>query len=463
MNILFASAEVRPYAKTGGLADVGASLPSALQHAGVAISTVMPLYGFMHETFKTTPEFTRSLRVAWFAFEARFYRHGALYMVEAPLLGETEALYGNEHGDYPNNDLRFAIFAEAVIALAEHLGSDLIHCNDWHTGLIPFWLKVRALSIRSVFTIHSLAYQGLFEASSLYRLGIDPNYFHHEALEFYGRLSFMKAGLGFADAITTVSPSYAQEILTPQFGCGLEGFLIRHSAKLHGILNGIETDFFDPATDPAIALRYRTHDPLTRRHNKEAILQEARLHDADRPLIAMIGRPVAQKGFDLLLSSMEGLLSRPINLLVMTGCESEYCAGLAYWSERHDNFTFCVGYDEEKSHRIYAGCDFLLMPSRFEPCGLNQMIAMRYGAIPIVHAVGGLRDTVHEETPLRCGAGVRFNAPTSDALVGGVDRALALSQTQRDEIISFNMSCDFSFKKSAQTYINLYRNVLSKE
>ncbi len=463
MTLLFASAEIHPFAKSGGLADVAHALPRALAKEGITINRVMPRYSFVSLNNLQPCEPALHVTLGGVTYPIALYcldnDNVTTYFIDAPLLSTTQHAYGDETGDYTINDMRFGIFCEAVIQLAEHLGSDVIHCNDWHTGLIPFLVKTRHLPIKTLFTIHNLAYQGLFEQSSLKRLGIDECYFHLEALEFYGHLSFMKAGIAYCDALTTVSPTYAKEIVTPEFGCGLEGFLRSHQQKLSGILNGIDTAFFDPAQDQTLAAPFDAQSLKNKLKNKKFILKTSDMAESSLPLFIMISRPVQQKGFELLIESIHALLKRPLNLIVLSGCDNEYCTELKAVAKHHPNFFLHIGYDESLSHRLYAAADFLLMPSLFEPCGLNQMIAMRYGAIPIVHSVGGLKDTVHEDSNV-CGRGIIFSKSSKRALLMACDRALKLSSKERHEYMRFNMACDLSFQQSALQYINQYQTIL---
>ena len=464
MKVLFAASEIFPFAKTGGLADVSHALPRALGKQ-LEIVTVMPLYGFMQNSSLSRDELSFSVTLGGIAYDIAVYtaeNQGVKsYFVQAPLLSTTQGLYGDANGEYANNDLRFGIFCAAIVELAAMLQIDIVHLNDWHTALAALFIKERSLDIKSLFTIHNLAYQGVFEASSLQRLGIDSRYFVMDGIEFYGTLNFMKAGIAYSDHITTVSPRYAQEILTAKFGCGLEGFLQHHSAKLSGVLNGIDTELFDPQSDTALASTFDAQDLLLKERNKKALLKETGLKDPEAPLFVMISRLAHQKGFDLLLEALEPMLKKRLNLLILVDGVNHYRTALEKIAAKHANLCLFFGYNEALSHRIYAGGDFLLMPSLFEPCGLNQMIAMRYGTVPLVHGVGGLFDTVHEEIEA-CGKGIVFSKPTKKALLDAVDRALRLkSDTQKmEKTIRFNMACDFSFDKSADAYAGLYRELL---
>jgi starch synthase len=464
MRILFCASEIFGHAKSGGLADVGYSLPQAISEYAEIIS-VMPLYAFMDKNLYKKSDIKLSVVLGGIEYETEIYESSLkrvkTYFINSPLLSSTKFMYDDESGEYTNNDIRFGIFCAAVVELAVCLKADLIHANDWHSALVPLFVKRANLPIKTLFTIHNLAYQGIFDKSSLGRLGLEESYFNMDALEFYGNVNFLKAGIIYSDLLTTVSPMYAKEILTKEFGCGLDGLLYAHRSKLTGILNGIDTALFDPATDPALWQNY-TYDTIEKKYeNKKMLLSKNGLKDLKKPLLVMIGRLVHQKGFDLLIESLDEILREDINFLLLANGLESYKNRLELYEKKYKNFKLLSGYDEAISHRIYAGGDFLLMPSLFEPCGLNQMIAARYGTLPIVHAVGGLADSVNERKK-RCIRGVVFSKPTKKTLLLAIKRALKLREDKKlNEMISFNMSCDLSFKKSALAYYELYKKVLS--
>ncbi|MFK5881184.1 MAG: glycogen/starch synthase [Sulfurospirillum sp.] len=457
MKTLFASSEIFPYAKSGGLADVASSLPKELKKE-IDIVSVMPFYGFMDKNDFLETDINYDINLGGITYKieilSRFDGNVSTYFIKAPLLSDTKNLYGDDKA-YANNDIRFGIFSKAVSTLALLLHVKLVHLNDWHCALSAFWLENS--KIKTVFTIHNLAYQGVFEKGTLERLGIGSEHFNFRDLEFWGKCNFMKAGIRYADAITTVSPSYAKEILTPKFGFGLDGFLNFYKDKLSGILNGINTDFFNPKTDKALFKNYDKNSLALKKENKKTLFKKIKLKDENLPLFVMISRLVEQKGFDIILDSLDDFLQKRINLIILTEGESRYKKPLAEFAKKYENFELIFGYDESLSHQLYASCDFLLMPSLFEPCGLNQMIAMRYGTIPIVHNTGGLEDSVHEKSK-KCGMGIIFSKPTKRAFMLAVDRALKLKN--REVLQKFDMQCDFSFAKSAQKYIKLYKKVL---
>lgn len=462
MKVLFASSEIYPYAKTGGLADVADALPFALISL-VDISRVMPLYSFMKkEDFTFYDNFTISIGGTNYDIEvfSRIKDTLVTYFVKAPLLSTTENLYGDKGVDYLNNDLRFGIFCRAIIELSAKLGTEVLHLNDWHTALGALFIKESNLNIKTIFTIHNLAYHGQFDKGALKRLSIDEKYYKMDGLEFYDKVNFLKAGIAYSDCVTTVSPTYAKEILTKEFGCGLDGYLHLHKEKLSGILNGINYSIFDPSTDKALEFTYNKDVLQNKYKNKLSFINHSTLKDPNIPLFVMITRLVEQKGIDLLMESLNDLMAKKINLFVLGEGSLEVCEKLKILSNNHDNFEFLEAYNETLSHKTYAAADFLLMPSVFEPCGLNQFIAMRYGVVPIVHAVGGLKDSVHEDG-LSCGAGVVFENQTKEEFLFAIDRTLELKKENKkfNSMIESNMECDFSFGHSALEYLKLYKSL----
>lgn len=465
MKTLFCASEIYPYAKSGGLADVGHSLVKALgKHADIC--SIMPLYGFMpKEEFEKT-DIAFSVNLGGVFYEVTLYEklHDGIktYFVNAPLLSATNEMYGNAKGDYANNDIRFALFCAAVVELAQIIHADIIHANDWHSALVPLLVRRAKLKIKTLFSIHNLAYHGIFERDSLARVGLEESYFQMDALEFYGKINFLKAGIIYSDALTTVSPTYAKEIQTKEFGCGLEGLLQLYKAKLTGILNGIDESVFNPQNDAALFYCYSSDNLAKKYENKKALQKELGFSGLKKPLFVMISRLVHQKGFDLLIESLDAFLSEDVNFVLLANGDENYKKTLLLYTKKYKNFRLLCGYDEALSHRIYASGDFLLMPSLYEPCGLNQMIAARYGTIPIVHRVGGLKDSVHERGA-KCAQGIVMREATKKTLIGAVKRAVAIydNNAKKEEMISFNMNCDFSFAKSALLYHKLYKKMLS--
>ena len=466
MTILFASAELFPFSKSGGLADMAYALPHAMCGMGQEVTAVTPLYSFIdtdkYDIRKSGEQFR--LHFGGRVHEVEIHRGEVegmeVLFVYNAILCDREHIYGPP---YPDNDLRFAIFCHALVELLLRRPREILHLNDWHTALAALLAKEAGVESRVVYTIHNLAYQGIFPPSTLERCGIGREHFRMEEMEFYGEVNWMKAGIAWADAVTTVSPSYAREILTPEFGCGLEGFLQKHRGKLSGILNGIDTTVFDPARDPALPSAYNAGDPSGKRVCKQRFCDEMNIDKYELPLFAFIGRFVEQKGIQHLAEIIGRIAELPMNLMLLGEGEERFHRLLAEAAERYGNITLRFGYDEALSHRIYAAADFLLMPSTFEPCGLNQMIAMRYGTIPVVHAVGGLRDSVHPAGSGHCGEGVVYEADGAEALSGAIGEALELYENRTamaTKVRRFDMACDFSIERCAGSYLKLYNHLL---
>ncbi|MCX6051370.1 MAG: glycogen/starch synthase [Campylobacterales bacterium] len=476
-KVLFVSSEVYPYAKSGGLADVSFGLPKAMLGA-FDVSIIMPLYGSIDiKRFKI-----RHVEVFDIFLGAKKYKVELLsttyeslkcYFVGSKIITDKKSLYGTPQSGYKDNDLRFGLFCKAVVAFAQSKNYDLLHLNDWQSALCALFIKEDAtLKIQTLFTIHNLAYQGIFEKESLEKLGLKNEYFHMDALEFYGGISFMKAGIAYSDAVTTVSPNYAKEILTQEFGCGLEGFLSKHENKLTGILNGVDLFHFAPKTDTALLQNYDATSYDKKVENKKAYLQERNFENEQLPLFIFIGRFTWQKGVDLLIEALQELSQMKLNIAILGEGESKYHKQIKVQTAKAKNMDICFGYDEVLSHKMYASADFLLMPSLFEPCGLNQLISMSYGVIPLVSSVGGLKDSVHSlndyDKSMACGNnlgyGFSFDKNEPNALIKTIQEALILYEDKKrfKEINMHNMSCDFSWDASAKVYTSLYKSLLEQ-
>ena len=461
MKILFCASEAYPFAKSGGLADVAYALPKALS-ATAEVTLILPWYRFMKLPVKPVLIWEKRVTSGGVEYPLSFWKltfEGLeVLLVKTDLLYERDTLYGGTEG-YRDNDLRFMIFSRAITAYAKENFFDILHLNDWHTALAALFAKEENLPGKVVFTIHNLSFQGIFERDRLEVLGIAPDYFQMELLEFYGKINFLKAGIAFCDALTTVSPTYAKEIQTPEFGCGLDGFLRKHSDKLSGILNGIDTSVFDPKNDPMLACTLKRKITTWKACNKKDFWGKK----SPLPLFVFIGRLTEQKGIDLLTSLHEELAGMPL-LFAFLGEGDETIVKALETMGEHKNISYMKGYDEALAHQMYAAADFLVMPSRFEPCGLNQMIAMRYGTVPVVHKTGGLADTVHSRGK-KCGRGIVFTANEKNSLLKAIEKALLLyaDKEKLEEVNHFNMRCNFSFEASAKKYIRLYRQLQKKE
>ncbi len=477
MKILFVASELYPLVKTGGLADVAGSLPKALRELDKDVRVLLPAYQ------DVKAQLPRARTVAELEVLGQPVRLLAdhvpgtaipLWLLDAPHWFDRP---GNPYlapdgNPWPDNDERFAALCWAGLQIAldrAGLGwrPDVVHGNDWQTGLIPALLSLEPQRPATVFTIHNLAYQGIFPAASLEKLRIPKALWHPEGLEFHHQISFIKGGIVYADRINTVSPTYAREIQTPRFGCGLEGVLKMRSERLSGILNGIDIDKWNPATDPWLPQPYDRDSLDDKGVNKRALQARFGLpQEPIIPLIAFIGRLVSQKGVDLILKALPGLLELPLQFVFLGSGDSDYEHGLLYWSRRHpDKVAVHIGYDETLSHQIEAGADLFLMPSRFEPCGLNQMYSQRYGTIPVVHRTGGLADTVEDALPDRLprATGLGFDQTETGALQEAVKRGwLLYSQPDLWRTLQRNgMDKDFSWRRSAEEYCRLYRKAIA--
>ncbi len=474
MQILFVASEVAPWSKTGGLGDVAGALPRALAARGHAVHVVSPRYGFIDAAAAGFVRRDAALRVRGEATTVWVKDgHPTVHLVEHErFFSGRRGLYGERGHDYGDNAERFAWFARAALAIpaACRLRPRVVHANDWQAGLCPWLLRHEhaqdpALAgARTVFTIHNLAYQGVFPKHVVPFLGLPWDAFRLDALEFHDQLSFMKAGLSFADALTTVSPTYAREILTPEGGHGLDPVLRHRRADLHGILNGIDVGEWDPARDPHLPAHFTAGDLAGKAACKAGLQRELGLPvRTDVPLVAMVSRLADQKGIDLVVASLEGLLARDLQLALLGSGSHAYEEAFARVArERPAQVAARIGFDEALAHRMEAGADTFLMPSRFEPCGLNQMYSLRYGTPPIVRAVGGLEDTVDDFDGWTRGTGFKFREYAPQALLLAVRRAVDAWRDRRawHALVVRGMSQDFSWDRSARSYEALYETLV---
>jgi starch synthase len=471
MRILFATSEARPLIKTGGLADVSGALPAALREIGLDCRLLLPGYPAV---LAGCGEATRVCALTGLPggteatlLEAAMPDNGVpLYILDAPELfqrkgGPYQDVAGHDH---PDNALRFAVFSKAAAILASSQSPldwrpDLLHCNDWQTGLAPAYLRLSGEKTPSIMTVHNLAYQGVFPPTTMSLVDLPPESFAIDGVEYYGSLSFLKAGLYYADRLTTVSPSYADEIRLPALGMGMQGLLTTRGDDLIGILNGIDTGEWNPATDPHLPHKFTARALAGKKQCKLWLQQDLNLEPgADTPLFGVIARLAHQKGLDLILAVADGILHRGGQIALLGTGEKALEAAFRDLGALHPGRVAAViGYDEGLSHRIEAGSDIFLMPSRFEPCGLNQLYSLRYGTVPVVHATGGLKDTVEDGV-----TGFVFEQPTAHALWLAVDRALHAYADPKawQRMMRAAMSRDFSWEKSARTYEALYRGLL---
>jgi starch synthase len=470
MRILYATSEAQPLVKTGGLADVSGALPPALRDIGLDCRLLMPGYPAVMNKLGT------AVVVARFAglpggMEARLLvgtmpdSDTPLYVVDAPqAYTRGGGPYQDAHGqDFPDNALRFAVLGQVAARLAAPSSPldwrpDILHCNDWQTGLAPAYLHYLGRPVPTVMTVHNLAYQGIFPPPTLPRLGLPAESFSIQGVEYYGNLSFLKAGLYYADRITTVSPTYAEEIQREPLGMGMQGLLASRGENLRGILNGIDTGEWNPSSDLHLPDAYSSRAPAGKKRCKLKLQEEMGLaQEADTPLFGLIARMTPQKGLDLALAVTDGIVHRGGQLVMLGTGDKVIEQAVRAAAARHPGRVACfIGYDEGLSHRIEAGADCFLMPSRFEPCGLNQMYSLRYGTAPIVHATGGLRDTVEDGV-----TGFVFPEPTAHALWLAVERAFERYEQKPawKKMMLAGMHKDFSWEHSAREYAALYREI----
>lgn len=474
-RVLFCASEMTPFAKTGGLADVAGALPPALRRIGADVHGVLPLYGGIdREAGGIAPVgkgFTVKLDIGRENFTIhRADREGVpVYLLQCDHLFNRAGLYGEKNFDYPDNCRRFALFSRACLELADYLGldPDIVHVHDWQTALIPVYMRTSARSrARSLLTIHNLAFQGIFPPGEYHWTGLDWSLFEWRKLEFYGKVNFLKGGIVYADAVSTVSPTYAREIRQAELGCGLEGALAEKGDRLVGILNGIDLRDWNPATDVHLPARFSADNLAGKQTCRTALMQEAGLAPTQLPLFGTVGRLTEQKGLDILLPALAVLLGEGYPFVVLGTGDAAYEAGLRKLAQLYPGrLGLFLAFDNRLAHLIEAGCDMFVMPSRFEPCGLNQFYSMRYGTVPIVRATGGLADSVGPWTPAGPGAatGFVFSDYTAAALLGACREAIAIFADNKSawlELMRNGMKLDAGWSRSAQNYLALYRSLL---
>lgn len=478
LKILFVSAEVSPFAKTGGLADVAGSLPKALAELGHDVRVVMPKYKQIKANMQYAADFpvlvgdtneTCIVRKTDLPYKTGDRERSlTVYFTDSYRYFDRDGIYG--HFDDAE---RFIFFCKAVLRMLPAIGfkPDIIHCNDWHTGPICLLLKEEYMhdefykNISSVYTIHNLEYQGNFSSYVVDLIGRGYDIFTSEKCEFYGMFSFMKSGLVYSDVISTVSQVYANEIKTQQYGERLDGVLNKRSDNLYGILNGINYDEFDPEKDKNIAKNYTAQSFSDKKENKYALQKEMGFEVGDVPLIGLISRLSGQKGLNLIIDKIDRIMNRNIQFVLLgTGDEYYQDSFRRIADQYRGRFAANIGFDSALAQRIYAGCDMFLMPSRFEPCGLGQIISLRYGTIPIVRATGGLAETIKDyDADNEDSNGFSFKNFSSDEMMDAIDRAIKLYENDHDRWDSMAvraMNMDFSWNSSAKKYVELYNTAL---
>ena len=483
MRILIASPEAVPFVKTGGLADVAGALCMEFRKMKQEACSILPLYRKIKEA-KTPLLDTGAIinvPVGDRVIEGRIFSdQRSTFFIECDEFFDRQELYGTPEGDYGDNAARFVFFSRGLLEACKALNfqPDLIHCNDWQTGLVPLYLKTLYKNdeffrnTATLLTIHNLGYQGNFPATDLPVTNLGWELFTPEGVDFYGKVNFLKAGIISTDILTTVSAAYAKEILNEEYGFGLDGLLRTRGKDLFGVINGIDYAEWDPAKDGFIPANYRSSDisgkAVCKRELMKLVFKSSGNKDTGRmPLIGMVGRLSEQKGLDLLFQSVPELLSAGVRLVVLGKGDESYHKALLEVSQRYrENVSITIGFDEKLAHMIYAGSDFFLMPSKYEPCGLGQLISLRYGCIPIARRTGGLSDTIQDYEPLASrGTGFLFSDYSPSALQDALKRAFCVytDHDKMEKMIKDGMKTDFSWKKSALKYLGLYKAAVEKK
>ncbi|GBD39059.1 Glycogen synthase [bacterium HR37] len=490
MRILFVSPEMEPLAKVGGLADVVGALPKELQKLGCTVKVVIPLYRQVRDYTKKAGLKLRDLKrevtvcIDFLPYRGKI-KEVVLGDVSVCLL-ENDSFFNREHiystpqGDYEDNDLRFGFLSIGALEVAKVLGfkPDIIHCHDWQTALVPVSLRWRKhlrddpffKESKTVFTIHNISYQGLFGKELLEKFGLPWYIFTPQGIEFYGKVNLLKGGIIYSDLVTTVSPTYAKEIKTPEYGFGLEGVLrwiSQDPGRLVGVLNGIDYEVWNPKTDEALYANYDSDNPEGKLKNKIRLKEETGLsRNGNKPLIGIVSRLAEQKGIDLIVEAFPQIFDLGFQMVVLGSGDEKYERMLENAMNTYKgNLSVNIGFNDQLARRIYAGSDMFLMPSRFEPCGLGQMIALRYGSIPVVRGTGGLLDTVIDYTvDKKRGNGFVFHEFSKVSLLDALVRAVSVYENQVEwrELVRRAMNEDFSWGSSSRKYLELYRSLKKK-
>ncbi len=481
MKVLFASSEALPFVKTGGLADVCGALPKALARMGAEVALILPKYRQVDEKrfgLRKIPLMPK-IPIAQRTESAEVYAtelepNLQVFLIHKQAYFDREHLYGSPSGDYEDNAERFTFFSRAVLEVAREWVPDIIHAHDWQTGLVPVYLKTAfrrdpvLARTASMFTIHNIGYQGLFWHYDLPMTNLGWELFTPQSLEFYGKLNFLKGGIVFADAVTTVSRRYMEEIQTPEFGAGLDGVLRDRRRDLYGILNGVDYDEWSPAKDPFIREKYDSARLAGKKACKADLQKEFDLAVNEQiPVIGIISRLAEQKGFDLITAVMDGMMELNGQLTILGTGDEKYHLLLEALAKKYPRqIGLKIAFHNGLAHKIEAGADMFLMPSRYEPCGLNQIYSLKYGTVPIVRAVGGLDDTIEDYDPAtQQGNGFKFKNYSPSCMLKAIQRALHLYQDrpQWERLMTRGMAADFSWDRSAKTYLQVYEDILAKK
>jgi len=478
MKIAMIASEAIPFAKTGGLAEVLGTLTTALERLGHELSLIIPAYRctLRSEFPLQILDLKLSVPIAdreesATVFHTTIGKAVSVFLIRADRYFDREFLYGTPTADYVDNAERFAFFSRAALEILRAHPVDVVHTHDWQAALAVVFLKTQAArypeitAAKTLLTIHNLGFQGLFEQSAWPLLNLDDSLFTPPYLEFYSKVNFLKGGLVFADKITTVSPTYAQEIMTHEQGFGLDGVVRQRAGDLVGILNGVDYTQWNPWTDPFLKQPRGENNRTVKRNCKKHMREMLHLPDpSGTPVLAMISRLTSQKGLDLVETAFDHLMERQLQFVLLGSGDARYAKFFSAAAERYaDRVAVQIGFDEQMAHRIEAGADLFLMPSLYEPCGLNQMYSLKYGTIPIVRAVGGLKDTVQDyELGSDSGTGFVFVPYDADAMLDAIDRGLAAYHDKQAwaALRRRAMSMDYSWDRSAEAYDNLYQQLL---
>lgn len=495
MKVAICASEVIPYAKTGGLADVAGALPKYLNKLGIEAVLFMPLYREVRGKNLPLRKVVEKGEFDWAGCPGReaqgdprrtgraphekssfsLWEHDAgsfrAYFVESDARFDRDGLYGTPAGDYPDNGERFGFFSRAALESLKILDfrPHVLHCHDWQSAMALAYLQFIFpddpffRDVRSLFTIHNLAYQGLFDKSILPAIGLPESLFNMNDLEFYGKVNFLKAGILYSTAVSTVSPRYSREIQTPEMGCGLDGLLRSRSSVLHGVLNGVDYSSWNPATDSLIPANFGPGDLGGKQICKKGLLEAFQLPDSRSPVVGMVSRLAGQKGLDIVCEALKGIFSLGVKLVVL-GTGEDKIQDLLKQAQREypDQLGLKIAFDERLAHMIYAGSDIFLIPSRYEPCGLTQMYSLKYGTIPVVRATGGLDDSIQEfDLRTHSGNGFKFEDYSAGALTDSLKRAVDLSRQPHvwRTLVRNAMACDFSWEKAAGDYAELFKKI----
>jgi len=474
---------VVPFAKTGGLADVSGVLPRAIKAQGYDVRVIMPKYGIINNQKFGLKTLAKSLAIPVGGkvtivsiLEGELERGIPAYFIDYKPYFEREELYGTSEGDYEDNAERFILFSRAVLEAIRAIGfqPDVIHCNDWQTGLIPVYLKTLYKNdpffqkTATILTIHNIAYQGTFPKEALNLAGLGEEEFTPEKLEFYGQVNFLKGGLVYADVLNTVSVTYSKEIqASSEFGYGLEGVLAHRSQDLYGILNGIDYDEWNPARDEFIAVNYTIEEIDKKMECKRVLLKENNLPvNLNQPFVGMISRLAHQKGLDIVAEAIDEIMDLDLYFILLGTGEEEYHRLFSQIGRKYSRkAAIHITFDNGLAHRIYAGCDLFLMPSRYEPCGLGQLISLAYGTAPVVNPTGGLADTIQEFDPeIGKGTGFLLSEYSASALMEALERAIAVYRRKEtwQRLVKNMMEANFSWAASTKEYLKLYQRAINK-